>query len=110
MLVTWFILPVPRAAVQSVVPYPLVTPDFSDKSLFPNGFPANSHPVVVSIGYQNDIRMVDLQIQALLGGSIYVPYTDRLRDGRTPFNYAVQNYIGGVAGNDLQADVEALVP
>lgn len=88
----------------------MVTPPFSDRSLFPTGFPANSHPVVVSIGYQNDIRMGNLQIPALVGASIYVPYTDRLRDGRTPFNYAVQNYIGGVAGNDLQADVEALVP
>ncbi|KAL9051789.1 MAG: hypothetical protein Q9206_004565 [Seirophora lacunosa] len=107
---TWFILPVPRSSVQSLVPYPLVTPPFSDRSLFPTDFPANSHPVVVTIGYQNDIRMANLQIPALVGASIYVPYTDRLRDGRTPFNYAVQNYIGGVAGNVLQADVEALVP
>ncbi|KAL9020069.1 MAG: hypothetical protein Q9185_002683 [Variospora sp. 1 TL-2023] len=106
---TWFILPVPKSSVQAVVPYPLITPPFSDKTLFPTGFPANTHPVYVSIGYQNDIRMKSLQIPALLGANIYVPYTDRLRDGKTPFNYAVQIYIGGVDGKDLEAGVPAAV-
>ncbi|KAI4270847.1 MAG: hypothetical protein L6R38_007004 [Xanthoria sp. 2 TBL-2021] len=106
---TWFILPIPKASVQSLVPYPLITPPFSDKSLFPTGFPPNTHPVVVSTGYQNDIRMGPLQIESLLGASVYVPYTDRLRDGRTPFQYAVQIYIGGVNGKDVQALVPSLV-
>lgn len=92
------------------MPYPLITPPFSDKTLFPTGFPANTHPVYVSIGYQNDIRMESLQIPALLSASIYVPYTDRLRDGKTPFNYAVQNYIGGVDGKDLEAGVPGMLP
>lgn len=47
--------------------------------------------------------MGPLQIESLLGASVYVPYTDRLRDGRTPFQYAVQIYIGGVNGKDVQA-------
>lgn len=31
--------------------------------------------------------MANLQIAALKQGSIYIPFTDRLRDGKTPFNY-----------------------
>ena len=90
------------------MPYPLITPPFSDKSLFPKGFPAGAHPVVVNTGYQNDIRMFSLQIQALLSGAIYIPYTDRLKDGKTPFNYAIQNYIGGVNGQDISAYVPSM--
>ncbi|KAI4146539.1 MAG: hypothetical protein L6R39_003430 [Caloplaca ligustica] len=107
---TWFILPVPKSSVQALVqPYSLITPPFSDATLFPKGFPANSHPVLVATGYQNDIRMFNLQISSLMSGSIYIPYTDRLKDGKTPFNYPVQNYIGGVNGQDVQAAVPALV-
>ncbi|KAL9601635.1 MAG: hypothetical protein Q9219_002355 [cf. Caloplaca sp. 3 TL-2023] len=106
---TWFIIPIDKASVQSVVPYPLITPPFSDTSLFPKGFPANTHPVLFSTGYQNDIRMFNLQIKALLSGSIYVPYTDRLKNGKTPFNYPVKNYIGGVNGQDVNGAVPSLV-
>ncbi|KAL9024319.1 MAG: hypothetical protein Q9196_006601 [Gyalolechia fulgens] len=108
-LQAWFILPVPKASVQSIVPYPLITPPFADKTVFPLGFPANTHPVFLSTGYQNDIRMINLQILALLAGSIYVPYTDRLRDGKTPFNYGVQNYIGGVDGKEFEGVVPSAV-
>ncbi|KAL9038998.1 MAG: hypothetical protein Q9214_005056 [Letrouitia sp. 1 TL-2023] len=107
---TWFILPVPKSAAESLVkPLTLITPPFSNRALFPNGFPANSHPVVISTGFQNDIRMINLKIDNLLGASIYIPYTDRLKDGKTPFNFPVQNYIGGVNGNDVQGAVPALV-
>ncbi|KAL8834864.1 MAG: hypothetical protein Q9170_003564 [Blastenia crenularia] len=106
---TWFIVPVSKSSVQSVVPHPLLTPPFSDKTLFPKGFPANAFPVFVATGYQNDIRMSALQIPALMAGSIYVPYTDRLKDGKTPFNYPVQNYIGGVNGQDVGGVVPSLV-
>ncbi|KAI4242443.1 MAG: hypothetical protein L6R40_003997 [Gallowayella cf. fulva] len=99
----------PKSSVQSIVPFPLLTPPFADKTLFPTGFPADSHPVVVQTGYQNDIRMANLQIEALLGGNIYVPYTDRLKDGKTPFQYPVRNYIGGIDGQS-QAYVMALIP
>lgn len=47
-----------------------------------------------------------LQIkEALFSGSIYVPYTDRLNDGKTPFNYPVRNYIGGLNGEDVRGVV-----
>jgi len=83
----WFVLPIATTSVQSVVPYPLLTPPYSDTTLFPKGFPPNAHPVLVSSGYDNDIRMASLQIPALKSASIYVPYTDRLGDGKTAFNY-----------------------
>lgn len=106
---TWFILPVETSKVESVTPYPLITPPYSNKTIFPTDFPAGTHPVVVSSAFGNDIRMINLQIPALKMGSIYVPYTDRLGDGETPFNYPVRNYIGGVDGQ-TQAFVEGLVP
>lgn len=86
-ITAWFVLPIDTASVQSVVPYPLLTPPYSDTTLFPQGFPSNTHPVLVNSGYDNDIRMASLQIPALKSASIYVPYTDRLMDGQTPFNY-----------------------
>ena len=49
----------------------------------------------------NDIRMLDLQIPALLGAAISVPYVDRLQDGsNTPFSYPVRNWIGGEGSNN----------
>lgn len=102
----WFIIPVLKDKVQLLVkPYSLIPPNTADTTLFPNGFPPNAHPVLVSSGYANDIRMINLQIAALKQGSIYVPYVDRLKDGKTPFNYPVQNYIGGT-----QKFVEAYIP
>lgn len=98
----WFVLPIDRASVQSVVPYPLLTPPFSDTTLFPQGFPPNAHPVLVSSGYDNDIRMASLQIPALKSASIYVPYTDRLRDGMTAFNY-VSDSIASFEAQVLQS-------
>ncbi|KAL8688400.1 MAG: hypothetical protein Q9218_005679 [Villophora microphyllina] len=107
---TWFILPVAKASVASLVkPYTLITPPFSDKTLFPQGFPAGAHPVLVSSGYSNDIRMFFLGITALNTGAIIIPYTDRLKDSKTPFNYNVQTYIGGVDGQNVMGLVPALV-
>ncbi|KAL8669186.1 MAG: hypothetical protein Q9168_006210 [Polycauliona sp. 1 TL-2023] len=108
---TWFIVPVPKASVQSLVPlYPLLTPPFADKTIFPTGFPANTHPVIVNTGYQNDIRMADLKIDALLSAAVSIPYVDRLRDGKTPFQAAVQNYIGGVNDDETTAYLQSLIP
>ena len=102
----WFILPVPKDKVELLVkPYSLIPPNFNDLTLFPSGFPPNAHPVIVSSGYANDIRMINLQIAALKSANIYVPYVDRLKDDKTPFNYAVQNYIGGT-----KSFVEAYIP
>lgn len=98
----WFVLPIDKASVQSVVPYPLLTPPFPDTTLFPKGFPSNAHPVLVSSGYNNDIRMASLQIPALKSASIYVPYTDRLGNGMTAFNY-VSDSITSFAAQVLQS-------
>ena len=98
----WFVLPIATTSVQSVVPYPLLTPPYSDTTLFPKGFPPNAHPVLVSSGYDNDIRMASLQIPALKSASIYVPYTDRLGDGKTAFNY-VSVSIASLAAQVLQS-------
>lgn len=38
---------------------------------------------------------------SLLGGSVQVPYVDRLGDGKTPFLFTVKQYIGGYNGNDI---------
>ena len=105
---TWMIVPVDRTKVQSVVPYPLLPVPTSDKTLFPKGFPANKHPVLTSAGYMNDIRRGKLYIPNLLGASIYFPFVDRLKDGKTPFNYPVRNYIGGVNGKDVQGLVPGM--
>ena len=102
----WFILPVTTASVQALVPYPLLTPPYSDKSLFPHGFPSTAHPVLVSSGYENDIRMLDLQIPSLKQGSIYIPYTDRLKDGKTAFNYVSLHTLPLLFSLSLEAIVE----
>ena len=49
----------------------------------------------------NDIRMANLQIAALMGAGLSVPYVDRLKDGKTAFSYPIRNWIGGVGGNFL---------
>ena len=98
----WVIIPIPKTAVKSVVtPYSLLPVPTGDASLFPSGFPADAHPVLVSFGYNNDIRMSALQIQSLMEANIIVPYVDRLGDGKTPFQSAVRNWIGGTNGQDI---------
>ncbi|KAI9671465.1 MAG: hypothetical protein M1831_004374 [Alyxoria varia] len=57
----------------------------------------------------NDIRMSALKIDKLLSASIYIPFTDRLGDGKTQFTYPARNYIGGVNGKDGMGLVPALV-
>lgn len=103
-----FIVPIDRATVaKAVFPYTLLRVPTSDKTLFPNGFPADKHPVLISSALQSDIRMSALQLQdPLLGGSELVPYVDRLNDGKTPFIFSAKQYIGGYNGKD----VSALVP
>ena len=104
----YFIVPVNTATVQTAVaPYKLLPLPTSDATLFPNGFPAGQFPVIVSSGLESDIRMSSLQLMSsLLQGSVRVPYVDRLGDGKTPFQFSVEQYIGGVNGQD----VSGLVP
>lgn len=108
---TFFIVPVDIATVQSAVtPYKLVSLPTSDKTLFPNGFPAGKHPVLVTMTIENDIRMSALQIPTpLLAGSILVPYVDRLGNGATGFQFSVKQFIGGYDGDDVSGYVPALV-
>lgn len=103
----YFIVPVDSALVtKAVFPYKLLKLPTSDSSLFPSGFPAGKHPVVITVGLASDIRMNLLQLsQDLFQGSIIVPYVDRLNDGKTPFRFSVRNYIGGLNDNDVNGVV-----
>jgi len=109
---SWFIVPVATSSLQPLVPWPLLTPP-DDTTLFPLGFPAGYHPVIIAAGYINDIRMnpenlVPLEIPSLMQADIIVPYTDRLQDGQTPFGYSLNYYIGGTNGDDLESLVPSL--
>ncbi|KAG4437811.1 hypothetical protein IFR05_006698 [Cadophora sp. M221] len=106
---TWFIVPIDAAAVQKSIPYPLLPVPTQDASLFPRGFPQGKHPVLVSNFYTGDIRLSALQIDSLMSGSVYVPYVDRLKDGKTPFQYSTSAIIGGTDGKTLMGAVPALV-
>ena len=99
-LLAWFLLALPKTSVQAVVSNPLL-PVPSDPALFPAGFPAGKHPVLVSSGFGNDIRMGPLFIQSLMQGSVQVPYVDRLNDGKTAFLAGVRQYIGGTDQYEL---------
>ncbi|KAB8349537.1 hypothetical protein FH972_023563 [Carpinus fangiana] len=105
---------IPTSQLATVVaPNKLVPLPTSDKSVFPNGFPAGTHPVVVLQGFGNDIRMqaanVPLFIKSLLTATVLVPYVDALKDGKTPFTLQVANYLSGVNGNDINTLVPVLV-
>lgn len=103
VLLAWFIVPIDAATVQSAVgSYKLLPVPDEDTSLFPQGFPAGKHPVLVSTGYQNDIRMSALEIPALLTGQILIPLVDRLNNGKDAFAVSLKQYIGGVNGQDVQ--------
>ncbi|KAL9107666.1 MAG: hypothetical protein Q9227_007473 [Pyrenula ochraceoflavens] len=106
---TWFILPLPKTVVQSAVSWPLLSPPLSDQTLFPNGFPSDSHPVLCMSAYMNDIRMSVLQIQNLFGGGCTIPYVDRLKDGKSAFQASARQWVGGANGNDLMGVVPAEV-
>lgn len=43
-----------------------------------------------------------------MAGSLILPYIDVTKDGKTPINAPVNNYVGGTDGNDLAALVPAL--
>ena len=96
-------MPVPKAqAVTLASPYKLLP---LPRSLFPSGFPAGTHPVLVYSGYDNDIRQtvagVPLAIPAVVAGAASVTFVDRLGNGKTPFTLPIRNFIGGVNGQAL---------
>lgn len=102
---TWFIVPVPKKAVQKAVKqsFPLQTlsllelPEHDD-TLFPKGFPSGMHPVLVNIGLAADIRMSALQLASgLKQASVYATYVSQ--NGRpTPLAAALNIYIAGEQG------------
>lgn len=100
----WFIIPISSTAVQTAVDQSnplsgltLVSPP-NDPSLFPSGFPNGTHPVLVNIGLNDDIRMSALQIDGgLMTASIYVPYVAQ-SGSQTPLSAALPNYIAGQDG------------
>ncbi|TKA48431.1 hypothetical protein B0A54_00566 [Friedmanniomyces endolithicus] len=71
---TWFLVPVPKQAVQSALDtaygtglVTLTDLPANDASLFPRGFDSTTHhPVLVSAMYQDDIRMGAAKIQGPL--------------------------------------------
>lgn len=79
------------------------------RNLFPTPLPPNTHPVLFFTGIQFDIRMSVLEIDSLGSGNIRVPCVDRLRDGRTQFQYPITDYVTGTNGMDLMSYVPAFV-
>ena len=53
--------------------------------------------------------MFGLKITRLFGAAIQVPYIDYLRNGKTPFLYPLESFIGGYNGDDLAASVPVTV-
>ncbi|KAF2773076.1 hypothetical protein EJ03DRAFT_324129 [Teratosphaeria nubilosa] len=115
---SWFIVPVPSTAAQkalddfygigkvSLAPVPT-----TDTTLFPSGFPSSDHPVLVSSGFDDDIRQSVLQIDgALLVGSVYVPYVRRAgASANSILTAPLNNYLVGENGNAISALVPSTV-
>lgn len=101
--VTYWIVPVPKAQAAKMAGAPLLTP-----TGFGDYLSADEHPIIVSDGYQTDIRMLDLRVDALRATSVNVPFVDTLGDGKTAFRKGTINYqdqlipalVGTVAGNN----------
>lgn len=102
----FFLVPIPVATAQEIAgQYKLLSLPTDDKTLFPQGFPEGMHPVLVAGGYESDVRINNLEIDALIAGFTYIPFVDRLGDGKTPFLSPIlvalnapppDNFLGGV--------------
>ncbi|KAK0286703.1 hypothetical protein LTR35_004171 [Friedmanniomyces endolithicus] len=115
---TWFLVPVPKQAVQSALDtaygtglVTLTDLPANDASLFPRGFDSTTyHPVLVSAMYQDDIRMGAAKIQGpLLGGGLNVPYVRRAGISKpgTVLKALLSIYISGANGNAVAGLVPA---
>jgi len=71
------------------------------------------HPILVSTGYQAQIKMqalkIPLSIPFLLNGEVYIPFVDRLNDGKTPFTYPLFGINGRNNGQLLSNLIPALL-
>jgi hypothetical protein len=100
---TWFIVPVPQQAVQTALKqaFPLSKLsllDVSTNDIFPDGFPADKHPVLVASGLTDDIRISALQIDGgLMVGQIYAAYV-KTSESTTPIAVSLNQYIAGENG------------
>lgn len=45
--------------------------------------------------------MGSLEIDSLMESSVYVPYVDRLGDGKSAFTFPSRGFIGGTNGNNV---------
>lgn len=90
---TYFLVPMNRTAVEAAVaPYKLTALPLDDETLFPSGFPAGMHPVLVSSSLGANIQMLGLLSipKFLINGMVYIPFVDRLGTG-VPFQFPVVN-------------------
>lgn len=95
-------LPLNFDVVSSIVAPKKLIPIAPDTARFPNGWPAGTHPVVVSGSYNTYIEMLGLSIpNSLMAASVRVPCVDQLGDGKTCFDMAITDYIGGPNGQLL---------
>lgn len=51
--------------------------------------------MIARIEFENQVQLNLLSIPCLMAAQITVPFTDRLNDGKTPFNFPLQGFIGG---------------
>ncbi|KAF2724295.1 hypothetical protein K431DRAFT_301021 [Polychaeton citri CBS 116435] len=107
---TFIAIPVNSTLVASAVSYPLIPLPTTPTPDFPNGWPAGTHPVLVSGGYGGSIKVNGLFIpDFLLSGRLQVPCVDRLGDGSTCFLENFGEYIGGDNGQLASGLVPAIV-
>lgn len=69
----------------------------TENPVFPAGFPNDTHPVIVQIGYRNDVqRDQAASIGKFMIGSLFIPYVNVLQDGNRPyaFKYELYNWVG----------------
>ena len=83
----------------------------SDKSLFPQGFPSDQHPVLANAGLTDDIRMAVAQIDGpLLAGQIIVPFVKRYdSQSGTVLQAQLNGYMAGPNNNQIAGLVPSTV-
>lgn len=72
-------------------------------------FPANMHPVMVTVGSANDVRQDGFQLATgLMLATTMIPYVG-IGNSQTPLNIPLISYIAGI-DTVTQSYVEGLVP
>ncbi|KAF2126180.1 hypothetical protein P153DRAFT_255629, partial [Dothidotthia symphoricarpi CBS 119687] len=110
---TWFIVPVPKAAVQQALSesYPAVglVPNNRLSLLDVPNFPAGMHPVLVTSGYSSDIRQSILQIDGpLLVSDTQIPFVGK-GTSKKPLLAPLNTYQAGTS-DQANKDLAAVVP